>query len=95
VRAAVASKISRDAPATAVQVVNRDDPTPAPGQVLVTVMANSLNDHGVDRNWPLIVEVDAPHRMAKQDAVMVRETTAPRRATAPYRCRWTAPDLLR
>ncbi|MCW2903545.1 MAG: hypothetical protein JWO67_5810 [Streptosporangiaceae bacterium] len=55
-RAAVASKISRDAPATAVQVVNRDDTTPAPGQVLVTVRANSLNHHDLWRRSELAVD---------------------------------------
>lgn len=49
-RAVVASKISADAPADAVEVVDRADPDPGPGQVLVTVRAASLNHHDL---WAL------------------------------------------
>jgi NADPH:quinone reductase-like Zn-dependent oxidoreductase len=50
VRAVVASKISWDAPASAVEVVDREEPTPGSGQVLVTVKAVSLNHHDL---WSL------------------------------------------
>jgi NADPH:quinone reductase-like Zn-dependent oxidoreductase len=46
----VASKISRDAPATAVAVIDREEPVAADGQVLVTVRAASLNHHDL---WSL------------------------------------------
>ncbi|WP_214407547.1 zinc-binding dehydrogenase [Pseudonocardia lacus] len=42
--------MSRDAPATAVEVVDRDEPVPAAGQVLVTVRAAALNHHDL---WSL------------------------------------------
>lgn len=49
-RAVVASKISAESPADAVEVVDRADPIPGPGQVLVTVRAASLNHHDL---WTL------------------------------------------
>ncbi|MFC5748475.1 zinc-binding dehydrogenase [Actinomadura rugatobispora] len=49
-RAAVATKFSQDASASAVEVVDLDEPTPATGQVLVTVKAASLNHHDL---WSL------------------------------------------
>lgn len=50
VRAAVASKIAPDAPATAVEVADRPEPVLGAGQVLVTVKAASLNHHDL---WTL------------------------------------------
>ncbi|WP_433031744.1 zinc-binding dehydrogenase [Actinomycetospora sp. CA-053990] len=49
-RVVVASKIVPHDPASGVEVVERDDPQPGAGQVLVTVRAASLNHHDL---WSL------------------------------------------